>query len=776
MFPKTILLFFIGFFLMTALQSQDTYQVRCIIKDAVTKEPLSDVLVYFSGTEKRSARSTDRNGFVTCRIDPAIRHLVINTDGYHPDTILMPARPATDLLVLLRPVQNMLQEVMVQASPIVRSMKNEFAGNQKLTPYELQNMAVLFGEKDIMKSMQTLPGIKNAGEGSSGVFVRGGSTDQNLILLDGATVYNASHLLGFFSIFNSDIIRQADIHKGAVPAEYGGRLSSLINIKTVQGDTSQYQLSGGIGLIASRLNVEGPVIKDRVSFLLSARRSYPDQYLFLSGDPAVRYNKLHFSDYNGNLYARLNRKNEVYLTWYNGTDHFALGSLFGIQYGNTVGQLRLKHLYGRSFSSNTSFILSNYQYHITIRPSNYSLAILSAIKDITVKHEFQKDQGPITNWKLGFDVTAHTIHPVSIQAANESGYNSIDPEIRRSVEANVYLSRTKQVNARTILNYGLRLNAFSIMGPGNYYSIDSMGNPYNFLYYKAFQLASPLLHLEPRISVNYEIDSSQLLKFSYTRNTQNIHMVSNSTSTNPTDLYLATNNNIRPELADQFSFGYFKNMGGRNYEISAELYYKRLQNQIDYKNGSMFMPNQQVESMLTFGEGRAYGFELLVRKKRGMFTGWIGYTLSKTERRFSSINNGNWFNARQDRPHEISVVTFFQPSRKWIFSASWVYYTGNPVTVPVAKYWIGNEIVYYYSARNQNRMPDYHRLDLAVTYYPASSGKNKSNWTLSIYNAYNRENAYSINFQDDPNSPGKTQAMQTTLFKIVPSVTYNFKF
>ena len=777
MFFRSVCFFLIVYSGLPALMAQSRSDSHVILKDAKTRNPLVNITLDIIIKNKIAAFYTDSKGGVTIYFENGISQIIINAAGYKTDTVAIELlNSKKELHIFLNPLQNVLTEVLVKTQQQSKSNKNAFGGTQKLKVSEFNNIPVLFGEKDILKSIQTLPGIKNAGEGSSGIYVRGGSSDQNLVLLDGATVYNPSHLLGFFSVFNSDILNDVTVYKGALPSEYGGRLSSVIEIKTNKGDTSEYKVTGGAGLIASRLNVQGPIVKNKASFLFSVRKSYPDQYLVLSNDSAIKNNKLNFTDYNGNLYWRLNKRNELFVNLYQGYDHFSLGNAFGIQYGNTIDQLRWKHQFKPDLFSNTSIIYSNYKYNIFLKPANTNLYIYSDLFDYSVKHEIQKVKNETDILKFGFDITAHNIRPVSLQATNGSGYSNFDPEIRRNLEWNLFFSSTQRINRKTVINYGLRYNAFSILGPGYYYSTDSLGNQINLIYYKPFQVGKPVVNLEPRFSLNYTIDENQVLKFAYARNVQNIHMVSNSTSANPTDLFFATNNNISPEMADQLSMGYFKNIANQVFEISAEVYFKKLQNQIDYKNGSQLLPNQDIESLLTFGKGRAYGFEFFLRKKQGLFTGWLSYTLSKTERLFSAINNGKWFNARQDRLHEISAVFIYQPTKKCTVSSSWVYYTGTPVTFPTGKYRMGGQVFYYYSDRNQSRMPDYHRLDLSVTYFMKGKGNQESNFTFSIYNVYNRENAYSISFEDDPTISNKTNALQTTLFKMVPSVTYNFKF
>jgi outer membrane receptor protein involved in Fe transport len=473
---------------------------------------------------------------------------------------------------------------------------------------------------------------------------------------------------------------------------------------------------------------------------------------------------------------KLNRKNEISLMGYKGKDVFSVNRTFGIEYGNDLVSLKWKHSRNENHFSNTVFSYSNYSYDINIKNSNSNLLILASIKNASVRYENQIIKNEHHQFKFGFDVLLHEIKPSSIIANDGSSYNTVDMDIRRNFEANMFISHHWKISDKLVLDYGLRVNSFSILGPGNYINYDSFGNPTKFLSYKLYQISVPYITPEPRFSANYELSKYKYLKFSYTRNAQNIHQVSNSTSASPTDLFMSSNNNLKPEIADQVSAGYFSNVDESRYEFSAELYYKQLQNQLDFRNGSQLIANQQFEKQLIFGIGRAYGLEVLLKKKTGKLTGWIGYTLSRTERKFNAINYNQWFKARQDRLHEVSIVGTYQLSKRIVFSSVWVYYSGCPVTLPVGIYTISGQNAYYYTERNGSKMPDYHRLDLSLTLDGKKRKNYEDSWTFSIFNAYNRENAYSIDFQADMSNNGKVIVTQTTLFKLVPSIIYNFKF
>lgn len=715
-------------------------------------------------------------GFYSITADEGDYTLVASFSGYLRDTINISLNKNINLPIILKAFRSQLEEVVVNSRKKNDNITKALMGVQKLSINEIKNIPVLFGEKDVLKTIQLLPGIKSAGEGNSGFYVRGGGADQNLILLDEATVYNASHLLGFFSTFNSDAIKDITVYKGGMPAEYGGRLSSVVDIKTNDGSNQKFGLSGGIGLISSRLNAEGPIIKDKGSFNISARRTYADLFLALSKDSSIKNNKLYFYDLNGKANYKLNDKNRLFLSIYNGRDNLGFGSTFGIDYGNTTATLRWNHIFNNRLFSNTSLIYTNYNYKIKIQAGNNNLLITSKIRDLNLKQDFQYYINATNKVNFGVDLIHHNLIPGAVTATQQSSFNNLELQKKFSIESAIYVSHEWSATDKVNLTYGFRTSAFNALGPGSFYSYDAAGNVKNSTNYSSGQVVKTYVNLEPRFASSYKFNDKQSIKFSYTRNIQNIHLLSNATSANPTDLYIGSSNNIKPEIADQLAMGYYQNFKENMYEFSAEIYYKALQNQIDYKNGAELRANENVESQLVFGKGRAYGLELFFKKKYGKLNGWIGYTISKAERQFDLINRGEWYNATQDRTHELSVVGIYQASKKWTVSATFVYYTGNAVTFPSGKYSINNQTVFFYTERNGYRMPNYHRLDLGATLQGKKTAKTDRSWTFSIYNAYSRENAFAINFQEDPNNAAKTQAVQTTLFKIVPAITYNFKF
>jgi hypothetical protein len=692
--------------------------------------------------------------------------------GYTPfsQQVVMKQNVKLNIELLEKGVEQ--KAVVVTGEKKDENIKEIQMGMEKLDVKSIQDIPVLFGEKDVIKTVQLLPGVKSGGDGNTGFYVRGGAADQNLILLDEANVYSASHFLGFFSVFNSDAIKDVTLFKGEMPSEYGGRLSSVLDIKMKDGNAKDFGVNGGIGLIASRLSVEGPIVSDKGSFSISGRRTYLDLFLKLSSDSSVNRVRLYFYDLNAKANYQLGENDRIYLSGYFGKDVLGFGNTFGIDWGNTTATFRWNHLFNEKMFSNTSLIYSTYDYTVIANINGNNLNLISKIKDEGVKQDFQYFFDSENGVKFGLNSIYHAIVPGTATFADSAQTSTLELTNKYSWENAFYISHDYKLSPIISVQYGVRFSFFSVLGPGVFYTYDSKGDRVDSLAYGSGKFIKTYFNLEPRIALNYILDDESSLKASYGRTTQNLHLLSTSTTSNPTDMWIPNSNNVQPEIADQVSLGYFRNFEDNSYEFSAETYYKLLRNQIDYKDGAQIGVNENVESQLLFGSGRAYGLELFLKKKYGRLNGWIGYTLSRTELKFAEINNGNYYPAHQDRTHDISVVGIYQLSDKWTFSATWVYYTGNAVTFPSGKYRIleYNE-VNYFTERNGYRMPAYHRLDLGATW----QGE-RSSWTFSLYNAYGRENAYSIRFQKDPNDPAKTQAVQTALFKFVPSITYNFRF
>lgn len=753
-------------------------QEKFTISGTITSKKTGETLIGATISTGKTSTVSNEYGFFSLSLSKGTYTLEVSGVGFTSFTQKIVLDKNTELNVALPEQTKALDEVIVTSSSKSRSISNPQMGVERLSTKEIKNIPVIFGERDVLKTLQLLPGVKSAGDGQSGFYVRGGAADQNLILLDEAPVYNASHLLGFFSTFNSDAIKDVTMYKGGMPAQYGGKLSSVVDIKMNDGNNQDYNVSGGIGLISSKLNVEGPIQKDKSSFLITGRRTYADMFLKLSNDSSLRDNTLYFYDINAKMNYILGKKDRLYLSGYFGKDVLRAGQTFGLNWGNSTATLRWNHIYNSKLFSNTSLIFSNYNYKITINSGANNFDIFSQIQDWNIKHEFQWYLNNKNTIRIGVNSIYHTIRPGEVTPSNESSsINALLLQKRYSWDNALYASNTWKVTDKINVTYGLRLTAFSILGKGDFYNIDADGKVMDTLHYNSGDFVKTYVNLEPRAAISYQFNTTSSVKGSYARNVQNLHLISNSTTGSPTDKWVASTNIIKPEISDLYSVGYYKNFSGNKYELTVEAYYKTMQNQIDYRDGANIYSNRDaIETQLLFGKGRAYGTEWQFKKQTGKLTGWISYTLSKTERKIDGINNDKWYNARQDRTHDISIVASYQANKKWVFSANWVYYTGDAVTFPTGKYTVDGQTVYYYTNRNDYRMPAYHRLDLGATLSLKAKKNRTSELSFGLYNAYGRENAYTITFRDNKDDPTKTEAVQTALFKIIPSVSYNFKF
>ncbi len=698
----------------------------------------------------------------------------VTSIGYKPILKKVNLNGNKVLDVILEDDTQVLEEVVITVKKEETVLVQ--AGVEKLDMEQINKIPVLMGERDVLKTIQLLPGVKGAGEGNSGFYVRGGSSDQNLVLLDDAPVYNATHLFGMFSTFNSDVIDGVTLYKGNMPSNYGGRLSSVLDITTLEGNKEKYHTSGSIGLISSKLNVEGPIVKEKGSFMLSGRRTYADLFLKLAPDKDLRSKQLYFYDLNVKSSYMINDKNRIFFTGYYGRDKLRFDKNFGMDWGNMTGTLRWNKIYSPKLLSNTSFVYSDYDYKIEIKVNDATVDLTSKIKSHTLKHEYKYLFNDNSKLVFGLSAANHEFLPGQVNTTDENIIKPVKLQKKYALENAVYVNHEWKPLKNLNLVYGARVSSFSIKGKGVFNIYDQQGSVISTKTLHPEQLDKTYFNFEPRLSASFAMNNSNSLKASYTRNAQNIHLLSGSTSENPTDIWLPSSYNIKPEISNQYALGYMKTLKNEMYELSAETYYKDLFNQIDYRNGASVLANERVEAELLYGIGRAYGLELSLKKKTGKLTGWIAYTLAKTERKIDGINNNQWYNAKQDRTHDISIVGIYDFNKKWSLSATWVYNTGNAVTFPTGKYRIDGKVNYVYSERNASRMPSYHRMDVGVTWNNKKTEKFESSWNLSIYNLYARENAYQISFEQDPNDATRTRAMQTTLFRIIPSINYNFKF
>ena len=753
--------------------SQQKYTLSGTISDASDGENLAAAVLLFQNSSFSAISNS--YGFYSITIPEGEYTVSVKYLGYQDQLIQTRLHSNQVLNLKLNAVSYQLQHVEVYVDRSNQNISSVDMGNVKISPRQIESIPVLFGERDLIKTLQLLPGIKAAAEGNSGFYVRGGGIDQNLILLDEAPVYNASHLLGFFSVFNSEAIRDVNMMKGSIPAEYGGRASSVLDIRMKEGNMSDYQTTGSIGLISSNLSFEGPVKKDVSSFMVSARRTYADLFLKIAPDKNLRNTQMYFYDLNMKVNYKLSNNSRLYISGYLGRDKFRLQDQIGYEWGSKTATARLNHTFSEKLFSNSSFIFSNYFYQLD-NSGNSDVLLGSRIQDFNLKQDFTWYLNSNNTLKFGANLIDHKIVPGEIKAKPGSLYNSLAVRPRNAIESAFYVSNLQNILPQLKLYYGLRLALFTNVGPGDFYRFDSKGNLIQTISYEHFKITKTQGGLEPRLALNYQLSNKDALKASFNHIYQFIHLLSNSTSTNPNDVWLPSSENVKPQIADQWSLGYFRNSKENKYEGSIETYYKNLQNQIEYENGADLIFNSTVESELVFGRGWAYGTEFLFRKNIGKLTGWVGYTWSKTMRQFDQINNGKAFPARQDRRHDISVVGMYDIGRKLKFSVVWVFNTGNAVTFPNGKYEIDGQIVGYYTERNGYRMPDYHRLDLGLTWIRKQTAKYESSWNFSVYNAYGRENAYYISFRQNEINPELTEAVQISLFKLIPSVSYKFKF
>lgn len=771
MLHKYIITGILFFLVLLDNQAQNKVTLNGTIRDKASGEEIIGATIRIAELSKIGI-STNEYGFFSLTLEPGNYTFITSYIGYEDYIEKINLQATQSIKWTLQQKSQNLEEVKIVAKKENENITQTTMGVEKINMKDIAKLPVLFGEKDILKTIQLLPGVKSAGEGNSGFYVRGGTSDQNLILLDEAPVYNASHLLGFFSTFNSDAIKDAILIKGNSPAQYGGRLASVLDIKMNEGNDKDYHATGGIGLISSRLSIEGPIQKEKSSFLVTGRRTYAD--VFLQATEDFKDNTLYFYDLNAKANYRLDKNNRIFLSGYLGRDVLGLGDQFGIDWGNTTGTLRWNSVISPKLFSNTSLIYSDYDYNIQIQGDDIKFNINSSIQDWNLKQEFQYFQSTKSSWRVGLNLIHHELAPSRFEGDAEV-FNSLNTVSRKSLENALYANHVYKLTNRLNIDYGLRLSVYSILG-GDTYNVYQDGEKTESIVLSKNKIGKTFVNPEPRLALNAQLTENSSFKVGYARNTQNLHLLSNSTSGSPTDAWIGNSYNIKPEISDQVSGGYFRNFRDNEYEMSVETYYKKMQHQVDYKNGADIQTAPDVESELLFGDGRAYGAEFFIKKRKGTFTGWISYTLSRTERKINGINENKWYNAKQDRTHDLAVVASYQLTKRWSLSSNFVFYTGNAVTFPSGKYNIEDRTIYYYTERNGYRMPNYHRLDFSANYEGRQDRKWRSSWNFSLYNVYGRENAYTITFKDDPDDPSKTLAEQTALFKWVPSITYNFNF
>lgn len=755
------------------LLSAQSYTVTGKVSDSKTGEILIGVSIH-PENQPSYGTSTDAKGNFLLTLPKGDYILLFNYMGYDTQKVKISLSSNIKKNVTIDQASMQLDEVVITSKRKDANVSDAQTGVTQMEVQQLNKLPVLMGERDIIKSLELMPGVKSAGEGNSGFFVRGGTADQNLVMLDNVSVYNASHLMGFFSTFNSDVLRDVALYKGPIPAQYGERLSAILDVQQRNGDMQDYSISGGIGLISSKINVEGPIQKGKSSFLLGARRTYADAIARLSGIEEAQNAYLYFYDLNMKLYFALSQRDQLSVSGYLGRDKMVMKDVASIGWGNAFLNAKWTHTLTSKWFSTTSLQYSRYSYDANM-DMGMNMDANAKINNYGFRQEFKYQPGSNSTWRIGFQSTYHDLAPGDYKAESDVT-NTLNLHHRYSLESGLYISNQLKLGDHLEVLYGLRLSTFSALGKGEYYELNENKEVVDSVWYNAGKFVKTYVNLEPRLSAVYKLDNVSSVKASYARTVQNMHLLTYVNMGSPFDRWTSSSNNIKPQIADQFTVGYFRNFKDNTYEFSVEAYYKDMRNQIDFKDHAEFQGYDVIDTEVRFGKGRAYGIEFMFKKRVGRLNGWISYTLAKSEKKIDGINNNQWYNAYQDRTHDISLVGIYELNRKWTLSAAWVYYTGNAISYPSGKYQIDGKDVMYYAERNGYRAPSYHRLDLGATCLLKKTRKFESELAFSLYNAYGRRNAYMIQFKTNEDDPNKTSAYRYSLFTYVPSISWNFKF
>jgi hypothetical protein len=785
---KKTVLFTLFLFCAGWLSAQQKFTLSGYVKDGANGEFMLAANVYVE--ELKSGTTTNNYGFFSITIPQGVYHVRFSFVGYDDVVKEINLNGDQRLNIELKPTSTELKAVEISAEASNENTQSTDMGKVSLDISKVKALPAFMGEVDVMKTIQLLPGVQAAGEGNSGFYVRGGGPDQNLILLDEAVVYNASHLFGFFSVFNADAVKNVELYKGSMPSNFGGRLASVVDVTMNDGNSKEYKVDGGIGLIASRLTVQGPIKKDTSSFILSARRTYIDVLAkpFIKESSAFYGSGYYFYDFNAKVNYRFSDKDRVFLSGYFGRDVFNYrnkdaGFNVRIPWGNATATLRWNHLFSDKLFMNVSAIYSDYQFEFSASQDDFEFALFSGITDWNGKIDFTYLPNPRHTIRFGGNYVYHTFVPSSATAKQgDLTFDTGGIVELFAHDAALYFNDDFVVSDRFSISYGLRYSLFNQVGPFTRYLKDpTMGTNSDTIVYEKGESVALYHGPEPRVSMRYSLNKVSSLKAAYTRNLQYIHLASLSAVSLPTDVWVPSTDRVQPQIGNQYSIGYFRNFKEDKYEASVELYYKTMDNQVEYREGAA--PEDDVkdnaDNNFVFGFGRAYGSEFFFKKRQGDFNGWIGYTLSWTQRKFEDLNNGEWFYAKFDRRHDVSLALVWEPNKKWTFGMVFIYATGNAITLPYAWYVMQDQVVFEYAPRNSLRMPAYHRLDLSATLKGKETKKFKSSWNFSIYNVYSRLNPYFLYVDQEGNPVDGTltiKAKQVSLFPILPSVTWNFSF
>ena len=785
---KLFILFLFINFCAFQLNAQER-TVSGYIKDASNGETLIGAFIYV--TENGASTVTNEYGFYSITVEQGNYTLVATYLGYKEQSIPISLQDNLKKDFEMVSDENTLDEIVVTAEEVDRNVKDLQMSVNKLDIKTLTKLPTLLGETEILRGIQLLPGVTSVGEGAAGFNVRGGSIDQNLVLLDEAPVYNSSHLFGFFSVFNPDAVKDVKLYKGGIPARYGGRLSSILDVRMKEGNSKSFEANGGVGTIFSRLAIEAPLVKDKSSFVIAGRRSYIDVLAgpFLpeeQGDVV-----LNFYDLTLKTNYKFSDKDQVFLSGYFGRDNFGFGQAAGFNWGNQTGTVRWNHLFSDKLFSNLTTYYSNYDYQINFgNTSEDSFDWNATIQNVSAKEEFSWYIRPQNILRFGGQGIYYIFEPANAISISNSVTTDISTSKQFGFEGNLFVENEITLWDDLQINYGLRYSYFAYLGSRNIYSFGEapLGVERPLVGVETSERGEVIANygnLEPRFSLKYQLDNSSSIKTSYNRTAQYIHLLSNTTASTPVDIWTPVTNNIRPAMADQVALGYFRNFKDNEYEFSSEVYYKRLTGLIDYVDGADLILNELVEGQVLEGEGRAYGAEFMFKKTEGKFNGWVSYTLARSERLVEGVNNGDWYPSRFDQTHNLSITGFYELNDRITFSANFVYNTGTPTTFANSGYYqqgffIPNNDL---NARNNVRIPDYHRLDLSVTIDPKKSDKRwKGQWIIGVYNVYSKRNPFSIYFAQSDERPLIGQPINTEAIRFsvignfIPSISYNFTF
>jgi len=781
-------LFLMSIFLASA---QEKFTISGTVSEASSNETLIGVTI--AVPELQTGVTTNEYGFYSITLPEGNYKIQVDYLGFKNILQEISLDKNKKFNFQLVEEAEQLEEVIVTDDGEKMDVRTPQMSVNVLSAATIKKIPVILGEADVIKSILLLPGVTNAGEGASGFNVRGGAVDQNLILLDEAIIFNSSHLFGFFSVFNPDAIKDIKLYKGGIPARYGGRVSSVLDIYQKEGNSKQFKASGGIGAVASRLLVEGPLLKDKAAFLIGGRSSYAHLFLKAAGEENTAY----FYDLNAKLNYNINDSNSIYLSGYFGRDVFGISESFVNTYGNTTGNFRWNHLFSDKLFSNLSLIYSDYFYGLKLDFVGFNWN--SGIRNFNVKYDLKHYVNDKLQVNYGINNIYYKFNPGEIEPSNsESGILEDELIQKYANEFAAYIDIEHDITPNLSLGYGLRFSNFIRLGQDelNNYENDNpvLFDPLSLVYREASptEVSTPgrsgslatFNNFEPRISLAYTVNENSSIKASYTRLAQYLHLLSNTSSPTPLDVWTPSGPFTKPQLLDQYALGFFKNINSEDFSVESEVFYKDIQNRVDYIDGANLIANDAIEQVILNGEARAYGIELLLRKNTGKFQGWLAYTLSKSEQRTpgrtpeeTGINFGDWYNTPYDKPHDISFYGNYDLNDKWSFNANFVFQTGQPTNYPIGQFQFQELVVPFYGSRNTERLPAYHRVDIAATLTPRKNkGRNfKGEWVFSVYNVYNRKNAASINFRRNQDTGGN-EALRTSIFGVVPAVTYNFKF